>query len=238
MDYIEQEDLNEKGYILQNKLNITDYEQLQQKEEKISKKNMIKMYQCDYFKDRDVLNLSSLQEIHKILFQDVYNFAGELRNFDISKDGFKFAHFRFLISNADYVINEYKQNKTIENCIELYASMNVIHPFQEGNGRSTRFWFDLVLKQDFNKVVDWNNILPRHYLQAMKLSHSDTSKLYELISNNLIDVDTLDEYTFFRGIDRSYEYENLNYYKTEFLANNDCVVEVEDKKEKNKGMRM
>ena len=91
------------------------------------------------------------KEIHKTLFSDIYDFAGQIRTCDISKDNFHFAHFRFLEPSADYAIKEFKEGKSIDSCIDLYAYMNVLHPFMEGNGRATRFWFDLVLQQEFNK---------------------------------------------------------------------------------------
>ena len=96
--------------------------------------------------------------------------------------------------------------------------MNAIHPFCEGNGRATRFWFDQLLKQDFKQVVNWSNITPSEYLEAMKLSTSDTNLLQQLITSNLIDATNLDDYTFFRAIDRSYVYENLNYIKAQDLV--------------------
>lgn len=218
MSYIDNQELSNKGYILANKLGITDYNKLLEKEEEISKTKMIEMFKTNHFDSKDVVNLESLQEIHYILFNDIYDFAGMIRNYDISKDGFKFAHYRFLVPSAKYAIEDYISHKSIENAIELYASMNVIHPFCEGNGRATRFWFDQLLKQDFNRVVNWSNIAPSEYLEAMKLSTSDTNLLQQLIISNLIDATNLDDYTFFRAIDRSYEYENLNYIKAQDLV--------------------
>lgn len=218
MQYIDNHDLASKGYILVNKLNISNCNQLLAKEEEISKTKMIDMFKTNHFANKDVVNLESLQEIHYILFSDIYDSAGMIRNYDISTNGYKFEHYRFLIPSAKYVIDQYIANKSIENAIELYASMNVIHPFCEGNGRATRFWFDLLLKQDFNQVVNWSNITPSEYLEAMKLSTSDTNLLQQLITSNLMDATNLDDYTFFRAIDRSYEYENLNYIKAQDLV--------------------
>lgn len=218
MQYVDNHDLASKGYILVNKLGISNYNELLAKEEEISKTKMIEMFKTNHFANKYVVNLESLQEIHYILFNDIYDFAGMIRNYDISKDGFKFAHYRFLIPSAKYAINQYIANKSIENAIELYASMNVIHPFCEGNGRATRFWFDQLLKKDFNQVVNWSNITPSEYLEAMKLSTSDTNLLQQLITSNLIDATKLDDYTFFSAIDRSYEYENLNYIKAQDLV--------------------
>lgn len=219
MQYIDNHDLANKGYILVNKLGISNCNELLAKEEEISKAKMIEMFKTNHFDNKDVVNLESLQEIHYILCNDIYDFAGMIRNYDISKDGFKFAHYRFLVPSAKYAIEDYISHKSMENAIELYASMNVIHPFCEGNGRATRFWFDQLLKQDFNQVVNWSNIAPSEYLEAMKLSTSDTDLLQQLITSNLIDATNLDDYTFFRAIDRSYEYENLNYIKAQDLVN-------------------
>lgn len=163
MLYIDNRDLANKGYILVNKLGISNCNELLAKEEEISKTKMIEMFKTNHFDNKDVVNLESLQEIHYILCNDIYDFAGMIRNYDISKDGFKFAHYRFLVPSAKYAIEDYIANKSIENAIELYASMNVIHPFCEGNGRATRFWFDQLLKQDFNRVVNWSNIAPSEY---------------------------------------------------------------------------
>lgn len=203
MLYIDNRDLANKGYILVNKLGISNYNELLAKEEEISKTKMIVMFKVNHFDNKDVVNLESLQEIHNILFGDIYDFAGMIRNYDIYTNGYKFEHYRLLVPSAKYVIDQYIANKTIENAIELYAAMNVIHPFCEGNGRATRFWFDQLLKQDFNQVVNWSNISPSEYLEAMKLSTSDTDLLQQLITANLIDATNLDDYTFFRAIDRS-----------------------------------
>lgn len=137
MQYIDNHDLASKGYILVNKLNISNYNQLLAKEEEISKTKMIDMFKANHFANKDVVNLESLQEIHYILFSDIYDFAGMVRNYDISRNGYKFEHYRFLVPSTKYVIDQYIANKSIENAIELYASMNVIHPFCEGNGRAT-----------------------------------------------------------------------------------------------------
>ena len=137
MQYIDNHDLASKGYILVNKLNISNYNQLLAKEEEISKTKMIDMFKANHFANKDVVNLESLQEIHYILFSDIYDFAGMVRNYDISRNGYKFEHYRFLVPSTKYVIDQYIANKSIENAIELYASMNVIHPFGEGNGRAT-----------------------------------------------------------------------------------------------------
>ena len=217
MQYIDNHNLASKGYILVNKLGISNYNELIAKEEEISKAKMIEMFKTNHFAKKDVVNLESLQEIHYMLFSDIYDFAGMIRNYDISTNGYKFEHYRFLKPSAKYVIDQYIANKSIENAIELYASMNVIHPFCEGNGRATRFWFDQLLKQDFSHVVNWSNITPSEYLEAMKLSTSDTNLLQQLITSNLIDATILDDYTFFSAIDRSYEYENLNYIKVQDL---------------------
>lgn len=214
MTYFDDEILNEHGYILKNKLGITDKEELLKKEEEISKKKMIEMFVNNTYNDQDVLNFDVLKGIHKTLFSDIYDFAGQIITCDISKDNFKFAHFRFLEPSAEYAIKEFKEGKSIDSCIELYASMNVLHPFMEGNGRATRFWFDLVLQQEFNKMVNWSNITSSEYKDAIKQSHSNTKELKELIINNLIDVKKIDEYTFFRGIDNSYSYEGMNYYNS------------------------
>lgn len=220
MTYFDDEILNEHGYILKNKLGITDKEELLKKEEEISKKKMIEMFVSNTYSAQDVLNFEVLKEIHKTLFSDIYDFAGQIRTCDISKDNFHFAHFRFLEPSADYAIKEFKEDKSIDSCIDLYASMNVLHPFMEGNGRATRFWFDLVLQQEFNKLVNWSNIPPSEYMDAMKKSHFKTKQLKKLIINNLIDADKIDEYTFFRGIDNSYSYEGMNSYNAIELYEN------------------
>ena len=145
-----------------------------------------------------------LQEIHKALFDGLYNFAGHIRDKNISKGGFRFANSMYLKEVLTAV--EKMPENTFEEIIAKYVEMNVAHPFLEGNGRCTRIWLDMMLKKHLGKVVEWAKIDKEQYLQAMERSPINDLELRFLIQPNLTDrVD--DREMIFKGIERSYYYE-------------------------------
>ncbi|MEB3062330.1 protein adenylyltransferase Fic [[Mycobacterium] zoologicum] len=151
-----------------------------------------------------------LQQIHRYLFVDLYDFAGQIRSRDISKDGFRFASAIYL-SDALRQIEKMPES-TFEQIVEKYAEMNVAHPFMEGNGRSTRIWLDLILKKNLGKCVDWVAVDKHEYLEAMKRSHVKTTELRELLRGALTDrVD--DREVYMKGVEQSYYYEEPDNYK-------------------------
>ena len=151
----------------------------------------------------EVGTVKGLQQIHKYLFDNLYDFAGIIRKENISKGNFRFANVLYLEDILKKI--ETMGESTLDEIIDKYVEMNIAHPFLEGNGRSTRIWLDLILKKNLNKIVDWNNIDKKLYLQAMERSPINTLEIKTLIQNNLIDDLSLE--SFFKGIDASYYYE-------------------------------
>jgi cell filamentation protein len=158
----------------------------------------------------EVGTIKGLQQIHQYLFKDLYDFAGEIRKLNISKDGFRFANSLYL-KDALQRIEEMPET-TLEEIIEKYAEMNIAHPFMEGNGRSTRIWLDLILKKRLGKCIDWASINKNDYFEAIIRSHVKSTELRELLRTALTDkVD--DREVFMKGIDQSYYYEEPDDYR-------------------------
>lgn len=149
----------------------------------------------------------TLQTIHKYLFNNVFDFAGNLRTVNIAKGNFLFAPLNYL-ENTLQNIDKMSQS-TYDEIIEKYVEMNIVHPFREGNGRSTRIWLDHILKEELNKVIDWTKLDKQSYLNAMIDSPIDDTKIKELLKASLTsDINNRDIYL--RGIDQSYYFEDLN----------------------------
>ncbi len=197
--------------IMKNKLGITSKSELQREEERITKQKIINLWLNNDLDLKEVGSFETLKYIHKEIFEELYDWAGEIRKIDIGKDGFQFARSIYLNELVVEVSN--MPQSTFDEIIDKYAEMNVIHPFREGNGRSSRVWLDHILKSEIKKVVDWNNIDKVEYYNAMVDSHLNTSSLKKLLFSNLTD-NINDISTFFKGIDSSYWYENMNEYRT------------------------
>lgn len=162
----------------------------------------------DLFKNNAIESIEvgttkGLQDIHKYLFDGLYDFAGKIREKNISKGNFRFANSLYLTDILKKI--ELMSEATLDEIIDKYVEMNIAHPFLEGNGRSTRIWLDLMLKRTLGKIVNWQNIDKKLYLQAMERSPINTLELKTLIQNNLTDDLSLE--SFFKGIDTSYYYE-------------------------------
>ena len=151
----------------------------------------------------EVGTTKGLQQIHKYLFDGLYDFAGKIRTQNISKGNFRFGNSLYLEDMLKKI--ETMKEDTLDNIIDKYVEMNIAHPFLEGNGRSTRIWFDLILKKNLNKIVHWQNIDKKLYLQAMERSPVNTLEITTLIANNLTDDFSLENV--FKGIETSYYYE-------------------------------
>ena len=151
----------------------------------------------------EVGTVKGLQQIHKYLFNDLYDFAGIIRKENISKGNFRFANSLYLEDILKKI--ETMSESSLDDIIDKYVEMNIAHPFLEGNGRSTRIWLDLILKKNLNKIVDWKKIDKKLYLQAMERSPVNTLEIKTLIENNLTDDLSLN--TIFKGIETSYYYE-------------------------------
>ena len=200
--------------MLENKLGITDSTELARIEEKISKQKAVEMFESGYLEGLEAGTFESLAKIHKYLFNEIYDFAGELRKVNISKGNFRFAPLMYLEA-ALQSIDKMPQS-TFDEIIEKYVEMNVAHPFREGNGRSTRIWLDLILKKEIGYVVDWSKVDKEDYLLAMERSPIKDIEIKFLLKNALTD-SIYDWKIYMKGIDHSYYYEGYYVYKTEEL---------------------
>lgn len=169
-----------------------------------SKSKAYALFESTFINSIEVGTIKGLQQIHSYLFGGLYDFAGSIRTKNISKGGFKFANAMFLPKTLAGI--ERMPEDSIETIIDKYTEMNIAHPFMEGNGRATRIWLDLMLKKRHARCVDWSKITKNDYLEAMRLSVTDNSRLKKLIANALTDK-TDDRETFMKGIDYSYYYE-------------------------------
>ena len=154
--------------MLDNKLGITDSTELARTEEKISKQKAIEMFENGFLEKLEPGTYESLAAIHKYLFDEIYDFAGKIREVNLAKGNFRFAPLMYLEA-ALQSIDKMPQS-TFDEIIEKYVEMNVAHPFREGNGRSTRIWLDLMLKKEIGYVVDWSKVDKEDYLLAMERS--------------------------------------------------------------------
>lgn len=198
----------------ENKLGITDSTELARAEEKISKQKAVEMFETGFLEKLEPGTYESLAMIHKYLFDEIYNFAGEIRKVNISKGNFRFAPVMYL-ETALHSIDKIPQS-TFNEIIEKYVEMNVAHPFRDGNGRSARIWLDLMLKKEIGYVVDWCQVDKEDYLLAMERSPIKDVEIKFLLKNALTD-NIYDRETYMKGIDHSYYYEGYYVFKTEEL---------------------
>ena len=199
---------------IQNKLGISDSFKLAQAEERISKQKAMELFESGRLDKLDAGTFESLSEIHKFLFEDIYDFAGEIRTVNIAKGNFRFAPVMYL---AEALKNIDKMPQSgFEQIIEKYVEMNIAHPFREGNGRSMRIWLDLMLKKEIKKVVDWSKVDKEDYLLAMERSPIRDTEIKHVLKTALTD-DINDREIYMKGIDHSYYYEGYMTYRTEDL---------------------
>ena len=201
--------------MLDNKLGINDSTELARIEEKISKKKAIEMFENGFLEKLEPGTYESLAAIHKYLFDEIYDFAGKIREVNLSKGNFRFAPLIYL-ETALQSIDKMPQS-TFDEIIEKYVEMNVAHPFREGNGRSTRIWLDLMLKKEIGCVVDWSKVDKEDYLLAMERSPIKDIEIKFLLKNALTD-NIHDREIYMKGIDHSYYYEGYYVFKTEDLT--------------------
>ena len=200
--------------VLENKLGIIDSVELARMEEKISKVKALELYDAGLWNDESG-SFASLSEIHKYLFDEIYDFAGQVRAVNIAKGGFRFAPVMYLDS-ALKNIDEMPQS-TFDEIIEKYVEMNAAHPFREGNGRSARIWLDAILKKEIKRVVDWSHVGKEDYLLAMERSPVKDVEIKMLLKGALTDK-TDDREVYMKGIDASYHYEGYNVFRTKDLS--------------------
>lgn len=199
---------------LENKLGITDSQELARAEERISKQKALALFESGALDQMAPGTFAALAQIHRALFVDIYDFAGDLRTVNIAKGHFRFASALYLEA-AVAEIERMPQNN-FDEIVAQYVEMNVAHPFREGNGRSMRIWLDQMLKAALGKVVDWSLVDKEDYLLAMERSPVRDTEIKTLLGAALTDR-VADRALFMKGIDRSYEYEGYSAYRTETL---------------------
>lgn len=199
---------------LENKLGLTSSADLAREEERISKKKAVELFENGLLDTLPAGKFSTLQAIHRYLFEDIYDFAGNLRTVNLAKGNFRFAPLMYLeaaLTNIDKM-----PQSTFDEIIGKYVEMNIAHPFREGNGRSTRIWLDHILRTEIGKVVDWSKVDKEDYLLAMERSPIKDVEIKVLLKAALID-DINSREVYMKGIDHSYYYEGYVAFKTENL---------------------
>lgn len=200
--------------VITNKLGITDSPTLAREEERISKKSATRLFEQNLLNNMSSGTWTTLQDIHKVLFQDIYDFAGELRTVNISKGNFRFVPVMYL-SEAVKTIESMPQN-SFDEIVEKYVEMNVAHPFREGNGRSMRLWLDHMLCVELQKTIDWSQIDKEKYLSAMERSPVNDLEIKAVLGEALTD-DINNRKLFMKGLDHSYYFEGYQLFKSEDL---------------------
>lgn len=200
---------------LQNKLGLTDELELAREEERISKQKALELYDTGLLNTFPVGTFAGLAMIHKYLFEDIYEFAGQMRIVNIAKGNFRFAPVMYLRPALESI--DQMPQSTFDEIIEKYVEMNVAHPFREGNGRSTRIWLDSILKKELHQVVDWSRVDKSDYLMAMERSPVKDLEIKVLLHKALTE-QINDRQVYMKGIDASYHYEGYQIFRTEELA--------------------
>ena len=187
------------------------------KEEKISKLKALRLFDTNETSNSEVGTFEGLSKIHKLLFEDIYSFAGKIRKENIAKGNFRFASCMYLEEVLKKIDDMPQTN--FDDIVKKYVEMNIAHPFREGNGRSTRIWLDMILKKELNKVIDWSKVDKEDYLLAMERSPVKDTEIKLLLQNALTDK-VNDRLVFMECIDTSYQYEGYYAYKLEDLDQN------------------
>ncbi len=200
--------------MLENKLGLTSSAELARMEEQLSKKKAVLLFEKGILDSLPAGKFSTLQAIHRYLFEDIYEFAGEIRKVNMAKGNFRFAPLMYLDAALENI--DKMPQSDFDEIIEKYVEMNIAHPFREGNGRSARIWLDHMLKQEIGKVIDWSKVDKEDYLLAMERSPAKDIEIKYPLKNALTDeVDSREVYM--KGIDHSYYYEGYTTFKTEEL---------------------
>lgn len=200
--------------MLENKLGLTSSAELAREEERISKKKAAMLFENHILDNLKSGKFSTLQTIHKYLFDEIYDFAGKLRTVNIAKGNFRFAPLMY-IESALKNIDEMPQSN-FDEIIEKYVEMNIAHPFREGNGRSARIWLNHMLKTEIGNVIDWSKVDKEDYLLAMERSPIRDIEIKYVLKNALTDeIDSREVYM--KGIDHSYYYEGYTAFKADEL---------------------
>ena len=200
--------------VITNKLGITDSPTLAREEERISKKAATTLFEENLLNDMPSGTWTTLQRIHTILFQDIYDFAGALRSVNIAKGNFRFVPVMYL-AEAVRTIEDMPQS-TFDEIVEKYVEMNVAHPFREGNGRSMRLWLDHMLCTELQKTIDWSQVDKEQYLSAMERSPVNDLEIKTVLAKALTS-DINNRELFMKGLDHSYYFEGYQLFKSEDL---------------------
>lgn len=200
--------------MLENKLNIQSPQALAEAEERISKKKAREMFESGLLEQLQVGTFDALKQIHRVLFEDIYPFAGELRTVNLAKGSFRFAPVMYLSAALKSI--DHMPQATFDEIIEKYVEMNIAHPFREGNGRSTRIWLDCILKKQIGMVIDWSQVDKEDYLLAMERSPIRDIEIKHILRSALTDR-IHDREIYMKGIDHSYYYEGYTAFQTDAL---------------------
>ena len=200
--------------VITNRLEIADSPTLAREEERISKKAATTLFEKNLLNDMPSGTWTTLQKIHTILFQDIYDFAGTLRTVNIAKGNFRFVPVMYL-AEAVKTIEDMPQS-TFDEIIEKYVEMNVAHPFREGNGRSMRLWLDHMLCTELLKTIDWSQVNKEQYLSAMERSPVNDLEIKTVLAKALTS-DINNRELFMKGLDHSYYFEGYQLFKSEDL---------------------
>ncbi|MEW4353491.1 protein adenylyltransferase Fic [Streptococcus pneumoniae] len=200
--------------VLENRLGLTDSLELAKKEEKISKSRAKRLFDENLLANQTVGTFETLTFIHRFLFDEIYDFAGEVRTVNMAKGSFRFAPVMYLETSLAHI--EMMPQTTFEEIVEKYVEMNVAHPFREGNGRSMRIWLDHILKHQLKKMIDWSKVDKEDYLLAMERSPIRDTEIKYVLQQALTD-EIISRELYMKGIDHSYYYEGYTLYQTEKL---------------------
>ena len=199
---------------LENKLGLENSAALAREEEGISKKKALGLFEKGLLDTLEPGRFSALKTIHKYLFEDIYDFAGEIRKVNISKGNFRFAPLMYLETALDNI--DKMPQSTFDEIVEKYVEMNIAHPFREGNGRSMRIWLDLIFKAELGQVIDWSKVDKEDYMLAMERSPIKDIEIKHVLKGALTN-EIYSREVYMKGIDNSYYYEGYVTFKTKDL---------------------
>ena len=199
---------------LENKLGLENSADLAREEERISKKKALELFEKGLLDTLEPGRFSALKTIHKYLFEDIYDFAGEIRKVNISKGNFRFAPLMYLETALDNI--DKMPQSTFDEIVEKYVEMNIAHPFREGNGRSMRIWLDLIFKAELGQVIDWSKVDKEDYMLAMERSPIKDIEIKHVLKGALTN-EIYSRDVYMKGIDNSYYYEGYVTFKTKDL---------------------
>ena len=201
-------------HMLENEYEITSLQVLAETEERASKKKAVALFDDGTLNTLEAGKFASLQIIHRVLFEDIYDFAGKIRTVNLAKGNFRFAPLMYLDAALQNIDKMPQSN--FDQIVEKYVEMNIAHPFREGNGRATRIWLDCMLKKEIGMVVDWSKVDKEDYLLAMERSPIRDIEIKYVLRAALTDQVNSRE-MFMKGIDHSYYYEGYTAFQTEKL---------------------